>query len=127
MLYLTAGSMLGTLNLGGFQSFTAAPLFRPGFRLGWDVAGYNLTFNGSALFIPAQYVTLGESSLWTSDFRAFTGLQGTLNLEVPFAGGDLIYFGIGALWMRAWYQTWLFYSDDPSLLLYPRVFLGYVF
>ncbi|HKP62317.1 MAG TPA: hypothetical protein VJV78_36540 [Polyangiales bacterium] len=127
MPYFTAGAMLGTLSLGGFDSFTAAPVLRPGIRLGWDVAGYDLTFNGSALFIPAQYVTLGASDLWTSEFRAFTGLQGTLALDVPLSGGDSIFFGFGLLWTRAWYQTWLFYSDDPSLLLYPRVFIGYVF
>jgi len=128
MPYMTVGTMLGNLSLGGFNSFTAAPLFRPGLRLGWDVGeDYNLTFNGSALFIPAQFVELGDSSLWTSSFKAFTGLQGTLTLEVPLSGGDIIFFGFGALWTRAWYQTWLFYSDDPSLLLYPRVFFGYVF
>lgn len=127
MPYFNVGSLLGTLSLGGFDSFTAAPLFRPGVRLGWDIAGYDLTFNGSALFIPVQYVTLGSSSLWTSEFRPFTGLQGTLALDVPLSGGDSIFFGFGLLWTRAWYQTWLFYSDDPSLLLYPRVFIGYVF
>jgi hypothetical protein len=127
MGYLTGGSLLGTLNVGGFNSFTAAPLVRPGFRLGWKIQDMRLTFDGSALFIPTQYVTLGDSSLWTSEFRAFTGLQGTLTLETPLSGGGIVAFGLGALWMRGWYQTWLFFSDDPSLLLYPRIFGAYVF
>ena len=127
MPYLTAGSLLGTLNVGGFASFTAAPLVRPGFRLGWAISDMRLTFDGSALFIPSQYVELGDSSLWTSQFRAFTGLQGLFTLETPLNGGGIVFFGLGALWMRGWYQTWLFFSDDPSLLLYSRVFVGYAF
>lgn len=127
MAYLTAGTLIGTLNLGGFSSFTASPLYRPGLRFGFKLQDMRLTFDGSALFIPAQYVELGDSSLWTSEFRQFTGLQGTLTLETPLSGGGIVAFGVGALWMRSWYQTWLFFSDDPSLLLYPRIFGGYVF
>jgi len=127
MPYVTGGSLLGTLNQGGFKSFTAAPLIHPGIRLGWSISDMRLTFDGSALFIPSQYVALGDSSLWTSQFPAFTGLQGLLTLENPLNGGGIIFFGLGALWMRGWYQTWLFFSDDPSLLLYSRVFLGYAF
>lgn len=127
MPYLLAGSLLGTLNVGGFKTFTASPMYRPGIRFGFKLQDMRLTFDGSAVFIPAQYVALGDSSLWTSEFRQFTGLQGTLTLEVPLRGGGIVAFGMGALWMRSWYQTWLFFSDDPSLLLYPRIFGGYVF
>jgi hypothetical protein len=127
MAYVFGGSLLGTLNQGGFNCFTASPMIRPGIRLGWQVADMRITFDGSALFIPAQYVSLGGSSLWTSEFSAFTGLQGQVTVEEPLSGGGIAFFGAGLLWTRSWYQTWLFFSDDPSLLLYPRVFGGYVF
>jgi hypothetical protein len=127
MAYVLGGSLIGTLNQGGFECFTASPIIHPGIRLGWQIGDMRLTVDGSALFIPAQYVSLGGSSLWTSQFSAFTGLQGTATIEEPLSGGGIAYFGLGLLWTRSWYQTWLFFSDDPSLLLYPRVFGGYVF
>jgi hypothetical protein len=128
MLYLNGGSLIGTLNQGGFQTFTASPMIRPGIRLGWEVSDYRITFDGSAVFIPAQYVALGSNaSVWTSEFSPFTGLQGTVTLETPLSGGGIVYCGVGAMWMRSWYQTWLFFSDNPALLLYPRLFGGYVF
>lgn len=127
MASLLGGVLFGKLSQFEFDTFAAAPVVRPSVTVGHPFGNIMLSFRADAVIALMQYIRLGSTSISASDISHFTAGMLSVTVENKLSYGGMWFFGASAMFARAYYQAWVLFSDNPSLMAYPRIFGGYEF
>ena len=127
-LKLSAGALFGGLSGFGFETFVISPEIKPAVTIGWAM-GDSIRFSISEELTLTRWQMVANGGSWATNqlksyFAASTSLFMVENL---LARGGNIYFGAGAVVARAPFSLWLLFSQQTTLILYPRLTGGYVF
>ena len=127
-LKLAAGALFGGLSGFGFNTFLVSPLLVPSVAVGGATkSGIHWSIREEVLLNQWQFVSNGGH--WTRNGQrgAFTGSVTVLTLENPLDRGGNLYFGGGVMVARSSYSLWIPFSQQSTLIVYPRLSAGYVF
>lgn len=128
MLQFSAGIQFGGLTGFGFDTFVISPVMRPSVTLGWPM-GDSIRWSLREELLLSRWQEVLSGGSWASNGQgdAFGGSVSTITVENLLDKHGSVYFGGGAVVARAQQSLWLLFSQQTALVLYPRLFAGYVF